>query len=282
MSRGVQFALLLMMSLVALGECAEPDDVVVYKTVGETQLKLHVFRPEGEATGLRPAIVFFFGGGWKSGTPSQFYPQCEYLATRGMVAISAEYRVESRNKTSPRECVMDGKSVIRWIREHAGELGIDPDRIAAGGGSAGGHVAAACATTDGFEEPGESSAISCRPNALVLFNPVIDNGPTGYGYERVRDYWEAFSPLHTLAEGAPPTVVFLGTEDKYIPVETARAYKRRMEAVGSRCDLFLYEGKPHGFFNYKHREDYVRTVTEMDRFLVSLGYLEGERTVDGS
>lgn len=263
-------------TLLRIGECAEPDYSVVYKTVGETELKLHVFKPEGKKTEARPAIVFFFGGGWRSGSPDQFYPHCRYLATRDMVAISAEYRVANRNQTSPRECVMDGKSAIRWIREHAAELGVDPDRIAAGGGSAGGHVAAACATTDGFEEPGENTEVSCRPSALVLFNPVFDNGPNGYGYDRVRDYWQAFSPLHTLSKGAPPTVVFLGTEDKYIPVETAQAYERRMEEVGSRCDLFLYEGKRHGFFNYKNQESYVITVTEMDRFLVSLGYLEGE------
>lgn len=268
-------------TLLRLGECAEPDYAVVYKTVGETALKLHVFKPEGEVAEARPAIVFFFGGGWRGGSVNQFYPHCRYLASRGMVAIAAEYRVENRNQTSPRECVMDGKSAIRWVREHAAELEVDPDRIAAGGGSAGGHVAAACATTVGFEEAGENPGISCRPNALVLFNPVFDNGPNGYGYERVRDYWQDFSPLHTLSKGAPPTVVFLGTEDKYIPVETARVYKRRMEEVGSRCDLFLYEGKRHGFFNYKNLESYVTTVTEMDRFLASLGYLEGEPTVGG-
>lgn len=257
-----------------------PDTSVTYKTVGDKQLKLHVFTPEGHsASDKRPAIVFFFGGGWQNGSPSQFYPHCEYLASRGMVAMAADYRVKFRDKTTPQECVKDGKSAIRWIRQHAAELGIDPDRIAAGGGSAGGHVAAAAGTVDGFEETDEDLGISSRPGALVLFNPVFDNGPDGYGHERVKDYWEAFSPMHNIDADAPPTVVFLGSEDALVPVETAVAYKERMEAVGNRCDLHVYDGQPHGFFNYRNWDNFQQTVLEMDRFLASLGYLEGEPTV---
>jgi dienelactone hydrolase len=157
-----------------------------------------------------------------------------------MVAMSAEYRVKSRNNTSPRECLKDGKSAIRWIRQHALELGIDPNRLSAGGGSAGGQVAAATGTTQGFEEEGENLNISSSPNALVLFNPVFDNGPNGYGYDRVKAYWKEFSPLR---------------------------------------DLHLYQDQPHGFFNFKNEVYYIKTVLEMDRFLVSLGYLKGKPTL---
>ena len=252
----------------------EPDENVVYKTVGETELKLHIFYPEDhKPTDQRPAIVFFFGGGWVGGSPSQFYPQSDYLASRGMVAISAEYRVKSRNQTTPIECVKDGKSAIRWVRKHAAEMGIDPNKILAGGGSAGGHVAAATGTLDGFEEEGEDLSISSRPDALVLFNPVYDNGPGGYGHERVKDYWEAISPMHNLDKDTPPTVVFFGTKDKHVPVATAKEYKRRMESFGLRCDLHLYKDQPHGFFNYG-RGFYEQPLQDMDRFLVSLGYLD--------
>ncbi|MCP4046822.1 MAG: alpha/beta hydrolase, partial [Gammaproteobacteria bacterium] len=155
-----------------------PDREVTYKIVGETELKLHIFTPsDHKLSDKRAAIVFFFGGGWNSGSPSQFYPHCSHLASRGMVCMSADYRVRDRNSTTPRESVMDGKSAVRWIRVNAGELGIDPDRIVAGGGSAGGQVAAATGTTSGFEEENEDTDVSSRPNALVLFNPVFDNGP---------------------------------------------------------------------------------------------------------
>ena len=186
---------------------AKPDKTVVYKRVGDTELKLHVFLPEGhKLTDKRPGIVFFFGGGWVSGTPSQFYPHCRHLALRGMVAMSAEYRVKSRNKTTPKECVMDGKSAVRWIRANAAKWGVDPGKLAAGGGSAGGHVAAATGNVEGFEEEGEDATVSSRPDALVLFNPVYDNGPKGYGHGRVKEYWKQISPMHNLGKNSPPTM----------------------------------------------------------------------------
>lgn len=276
--------------LLALAICAQataaedikPDREIVYKTVGETVLRLHVFfPPDHQAGDKRAAIVFFFGGGWVGGSPGQFYPHCQYFASRGMVAVSAEYRVKSRHGTSPYECVLDGKSAVRWLRLHASELGIDPRRIAAGGGSAGGHVAAATATLEGFREPAEGREISATPNALVLFNPVFDNGPEGYGYERVKDRWREFSPLHNITGEAPPTIVFLGTKDKLIPVSTAREYRKRMTDAGCRCDLHLYEGQPHGFFNYRDSENpyYNATVYEADKFLASLGYIQGAPTI---
>lgn len=254
----------------------------IYKTASHTDLGINIFTPrDHKPTDARPAIVFFFGGGWNGGTPAQFQSHCQYLASRGMVALAADYRVKSRQKTPPSACVEDGKSALRWVRKNAKRLGIDPDRIAAGGGSAGGHVAAATATTNGFEADGEDLSISSRPNALVLFNPVYDNGPKGYGHDRVKEYWKQISPMHNLRKGTPPAIVFLGTNDKLIPVQTAEEYKKKMEAVGSRSDLHLYEGQPHGFFNASRSPKFYRdTVLKMDRFLTSLGYLEGEANLE--
>ena len=264
-----------------------PNQIIEYKQTVDSNgdpvaLDLHVFTPEDYQTSdSRPAIVFFFGGGWNSGSPSQFHPHCQYLASRGMVAISAEYRVKNVHGTSPQECVKDGKSAVRYLRKNAAALGIDPDRILAGGGSAGGHVAAATATLSSYEEPGEDLSISSRPNALVLFNPVYDNGPNGYGHSRVQNYWEDISPLHNIGPSIPPAVVFLGTDDSLIPVATAKDFQTRMETEGVRSDLHLYQDQPHGFFNYDQPDDdkgpylgYSATVFAMDAFLVSLGYLD--------
>ncbi|MGB6221304.1 alpha/beta hydrolase [Haloferula sp.] len=263
-----------------------PDQIIAFKQTvnssgGAVSLNLDVFTPDGhQSSDSRPAIVFFFGGGWVSGSSSHFHPHCEYLASRGMVAISAEYRIRNTHGTTPEECVKDGKSAVRYIREHASELGIDPNRIAAGGGSAGGHIAAAAGTLTAYEEQGENLAISSRPNALVLFNPVIDNGPGGYGYSTVQSYWEDISPLENITASAPPTVFFLGTNDSLIPVATGKAYQTAMEAEGVRCDLHLYDGQPHSFFNFDVIGDssgpfygYQDTVFKTDEFLVSLGYL---------
>ena len=114
-------------------------DKTIGKNINKTRLKLHIFNPDDhKSSDKRPAIVFFFGGGWSGGSPSQFYPHAEYLASRGMVAIAAEYRVKSRNNTRPKHSLIDAKSAVRWIRQNADKLGINADKIAAGGGSAGG------------------------------------------------------------------------------------------------------------------------------------------------
>ena len=123
-------------------------------------------------------------------------------------------------------------------------------------------------------------SIDCIPNALVLFNPVVDNGPGGYGYERIGESYKDFSPLHNIKKDAPSTILFLGTKDHLIPVVTAEYYKMVMEKVESRCDLKLYDGKGHGFFNYKDFESYKSTVAAADQFLVSLGYLKTEPIVN--
>lgn len=273
---GMRVLLLLFLGAGLVAGEPKPDLMKVYKRVGEVELKLHIFNPEGhQKSDRKAAIVFFFGGGWNGGSPSQFYPQSDYLAQRGMVAMAAEYRVKSRHGTTPMECVKDGISAIRWVRSHADELGIDPKRIAAGGGSAGGHVAAATGTLKKIVEEGEKETVSALPNALVLFNPVYDNGPTGYGHGRVKAFWKEISPMHNLDKNTPPTVVFLGTKDNLIPVATAEKFRDLMEEAGVRSELFLYEGQTHGFFNQsKSKESYEKTVKQMDDFLTSLGFLE--------
>lgn len=264
----------------ALHAAPKPDAVVPYKTTEQGELNLYVFYPDHKKPDQpTPAIVFFFGGGWVSGSPSQFYPQCAYLASRGMVAIAADYRTKQKQGTTPQECVKDGKSALRWVRAHAGELGIDPDKLAAGGGSAGGHVAAATALVDDYNDETDDLSVSCAPDALVLFNPVIDNGPNGYGYDRVQAYWESFSPMNNIDADAPPTIVFLGTEDHLIPVATAEEYQRLMQEASARCGLHLYEGQGHGFFNPGKGDSYTLTLIEADKFLASLGYLQGEPTL---
>ncbi|WP_338684955.1 alpha/beta hydrolase [Haloferula helveola] len=263
-----------------------PDQIIEYKQTVDSGgspvgLDLHVFYPEGhQPTDSRPAIVFFFGGGWVSGSASHFHPQCEYLASRGMVAISAEYRVSSIHGTTPEECVRDGKSAIRFVRENAAALGVDPNRIVAAGGSAGGHVAAATGTLTAYDEPTENLAVSSKPNAMVLFNPVYDNGPGGYKHTEVQAYWEDFSPMNNIDATTPPAVVFLGTNDSLIPVATAETFQSLMQAEGIRSDLHLYQDEPHSFFNFDVPGDssgpfygYQATVFQMDEFLVSLGYL---------
>jgi acetyl esterase len=270
------------LSFMALGLAAqneEPNQIVTYREVDGHELKMHVFLPEGfELDARRPAVVFFFGGGWNGGSPQQFYPFAAYLAKRGMVAMSAEYRTKKSHGVDPFTCVEDAKAAMRLVRERAADWGIDPQRIAAGGGSAGGHLAAATAFVPGFNEPGAKLSNSCLPNALILYNPVIDNGPTGYGFERVAPRFAEFSPMHNIGpEAPPPTITFLGTEDALIPVETMQTFANKIRREGGRCDVHIYEEASHGFFNAKDWGNlrYFEALRATDRFLESLGWIEG-------
>jgi acetyl esterase len=228
-----------------------PSRSVTYKAVNGIELKLDVFEPAGfKAADHRPAIVYFFGGGWMGGSPTQFYQQAKVMAEQGMVAFSADYRVKSRNNTTPFECVKDGKSAIRWVREHAAELGVDPDRIVAAGGSAGGHVAVCTGVIEGCEEAGEKASISSIPNAMILFNPVLDTTDKGYGAKSFKPEQQTdLSPCHHVRKGIVPTMVFHGTADKTVPFENAERFTKLMKEAGNECVLIPFEGKDHGFFN---------------------------------
>jgi len=263
-----------------------------FKTIGDVTLRLHIFEPAGhQASDRRPAIVFFFGGGWKSGTPTQFEQQCRYLAGRGMVAITADYRVSSRHQTQAKECVQDGKSAIRWVRTNAARLGVDPDRIAAGGGSAGGHVAACTAVLSGWEEPGEAADVSAQPNLLVLFNPALALAPfegmkprpearTADLAERIGTDPVNLSPAHQVRAGVPATIIFFGTDDDLL--DGAKFFEQRMQAAGNACQLVTYDGERHGFFNFGRGDGskFRATLEAADRFLATHGYLQGSPMVD--
>ena len=269
--------------------------VEVYRQVDEIKLNAWIFEPKGHnpKKDQRPAAVFFFGGGWKAGTPGQFLPHCRHLAERGMVALSVDYRVKSRHDVFPQDCVVDAKAAIRWVRANAKRLGIDPDRIAAGGGSAGGHLAAATALVPGFEGE-KTSKVSSVPNSLLLFNPAVVLAPVKDHpdllpaekfsdiRERAQGRPEEISPYHFVRDGLPPTIIFHGTNDDAVPFPTAELFSRAMTKHGNRCELKAYQGQPHGFFNAGRgkgekrangNRNYHKTVREMDQFLVSLGYL---------
>ncbi len=244
----------------------------VYKTIGQTRLDMAVYYPVGwKKTDKRPAIVFFFGGGWNSGTIAEFKGQADYLAGRGMVAACADYRVKSRQGVTPKECVEDAKSAVRWLRKNAAMLGIDPKRVAASGGSAGGHLAASTALTPGLDEPGEDLSISSQPDALVLFNPVLDlTAPKRAGLVgNNQALANALSPTFHLRKDSPPTILFYGTADELL--SQGEAFMERSKALGHHAELYTAEGQKHGFFNWEPWRE--RTMQRMDEFLTSIGYL---------
>ena len=260
-----------------------PDRTEVYKRLEQRELKLFIFEPVKTDKGQpRTAIVFFFGGGWKGGTPTQFSWHCRHLAELGMTSIAADYRVHSLDSALVTDCVADAQDALFYVRSQAGRLGIDPNRIAAGGGSAGGHLAAATAT---LTYRGTNHLVRpelFRPNALVLFNPAvvlapiegrpIEAKPSEELLARMGDQPQSLSPFHHLTKSQPPTLVLHGRADTAVPYWTVEAFRDRAIELGCRCELVGYDRMPHGFFNHG-RDRYTETRDEMVRFLKTLSFL---------
>jgi len=273
-------AVVLVSSWVCGTAAAEANREVVYKKTPQGELKMYIhLPPEWKADDRRPAIVFFFGGGWQSGKVEQFEPQATYFASRGLVTARADYRVKSRHNVTPDACVEDAKSAVRWTRRHAAELGVDPNRIVSAGGSAGGHLAACTALAPGLDAKDEDASISSKPNALLLYNPVVDL--TGLGQHAAgldAKTVETISPVRYVSKDTPPAIVFFGTADRLLP--HGRAMLAKAKEHGNRVELYTAEGQPHGFFN---RPPWQQPTTILaDRFLASIGYLKGEPTLEAA
>ncbi len=263
---------------IALGgakpEVRKPDEVVTYRKTEQADLKLEIFRPAGwKADDDRPAIVFFFGGGWVGGSTTQFHPQATRLASCGMVAYCADYRVRSRHETSPFEAVADAKAAVRWIWRNAGKQGVDRKKIVSAGGSAGGHLAACSGLVAGHDEvkDGEPAFI---PAAMVLFNPVIDTSPKGYGHGKLKERYRELSPVEHVHDKTVPTLVLVGSADTTTPVTGHKLFEARMKEKERLCRLIIFPGQKHGFFNPRgDNKNYWGTLEGMEQFLGDLNYI---------
>ncbi len=279
MSSLISAPIVLFLTTAIISAPAAPQvKTMTYKTIGQKELKIHIHYPPGwKASDARPAIIFFFGGGWTSGKIEQFEPQAEYFATRGLVAARADYRVKSRDGVTPDKCVEDARSAVRWIRRNAKELGIDPQKLIASGGSAGGHLAACMMIAKSVEAEGDDLSISTIPQAMVLFNPVLS-----FDHELIieringdKELARKISPTLHLDKNSPPALILFGTKDRLKVF--GDEYWKKAESLGVRADQYLAEGQGHGFFNNSPWRE--RTIIAADKFLASLGLLKGEPTI---
>lgn len=222
-----------------------PTTESLLREVEGEDLRVALFRPE-QATEKSPAILFIHGGGWTSGHRAMLYPYADYFAKRGWVTLSASYRTYGSHGTKVSTALDDARHALRWVAEHADELGLDPSRIVVSGGSAGGHLAAAIAMID------PEIAVA----GMVLFNPAIDTAlePVPEGWDAIAPLFEGkgaeVSPAHHVRGGLPPTIVFHGSVDGLVPVEQSRDFCQAMRASGNVCELSVFEGAGHGFFNH--------------------------------
>jgi acetyl esterase/lipase len=258
-----------------LPKYATPDAEIVYKTTDTEELKFYLYKPENwKPTDRRPLMLMFHGGGWAGGNPAQFSNQCRDYAKKGFVAVTASYRlVQGRSSHAEAyfQTVKDAKSAIRYAKTHAKELGVDPAKIIAAGSSAGAHIAICAALLDALNDPSDDLQVDPSPAAVILMCPVVDAGPPpGYQsiYNRLGDRYKEFSPIDNLRKGMPPQLILLGDRDHILSAEHARTYRRKVEALGGRCDVVMFEGAKHGsFYDGKYHTQSVPAVT---RFLAEL------------
>lgn len=238
----------------------------VYKTASGRDLRLHVLQP-ADVSAHRPAILFFFGGGWRRGQVTQFQAQAEAAAERGYVAVLADYRVSCRDGTGVPDAVEDARDAYAWLRHAASGLGVDPARIVLAGGSAGGQLALVTALSVPAEE---------RPAALVLFNPAVDLVAVASWIGLPPDEAARISPSAMRLDGAPPMQLFHGDADRIVPIASVRTFCGKVVAQGGRCDLREYVGEGHGFFNSRAKDaagmvPYDDTLARAFAFLDGLG-----------
>ncbi len=253
----------------------------VYRRVGQKHLRLWFRYPEADVPRPLGALLFFFGGGFRVGTPSQFDYQARTLAATGLVGIMADYRVQSRDGVNAAACVDDSRAAMAFVRGNAQRLGLDPSRIGAAGGSAGGALAAGLVT---FARPADGRGA----DALALYNPALTCAPLPGRYEFDSELVEMFermagvpaesiSATHHLRPDLPPTLIMHGDADQLIPHATARAFKDVADKLGADCELVTYAGADHGFFNSgasPGNELLRQTTLQLLQFLGRIGWIE--------
>jgi lysophospholipase L1-like esterase/predicted esterase len=196
-------------------------------------------------------------------------PVAAWFRDQGIVAITADYRVKNRHQTTPLECIEDAKSAVRYVRIHAKELGIDPNKIIVAGGSAGGHIAA-CTALKGGDAKGEDLSVSTVPNALVLHNPVVGEGFRG---EFFKEHPE-FSPILNVSKTFPPTIVSHGTKDSTVPFSGAKNFVSKLKSVGVDAELITVKDAEHSCDWPNSNPNFLPTITEMTQFLVNHGLID--------
>ena len=268
---------------------AEPS---VFKKVGDVELRLHVVKPKDwKASDRRASLVTFFGGGWSSGTPARSITYAKWAAKYGLVGVAPDYRTRKRFDAKPEDCVADGRAAVRWVQDHAVELGIDPAKIVVQGSSAGGHVAAWTAIPDTVTPNTASDLVpNPAPMGLILLWPVTDTGTNGYGGPKRFNNDEArannLSVTGRMPAKTPPTLVFHGTADKTVKVENSKAFTDKMKANGNLCELIVFPDAPHTPNSSKEGEKgkIVKAKIEEEslKFLEKLGLVSPEQASAGA
>lgn len=249
----------------------------IYKESAGKPRRMEIYFPPGhDAKNARvPGMILFHGGGWSGGSLKQFQAACHYFASRGLVCATAEYQMLGKadraslasGETKKRVCITDAKSAIRWFKQHANELGVDPNRIITGGGSAGGHISALATMNPGLNDPNDPSGVDTSVVASMWFNPAFS--PDDNANPEV-------DVLRFIRGKMPPAIAFFGTKDTWL--KGWDVVHQKIENAGNKnIEVYFAPDQAHSFFNNEPWR--TQTLIEADRFLVRHQLLSGEPTL---
>ncbi len=258
---------------------------IPYVTGGHERQKLDLYLPRKKSDRPRPLIVWVHGGGWRGGDKGRCLPAANQFTARGYAIASIGYRL-SDTAVFPAQ-LEDCKAAIRWLRAHAAAHHIDPDRIAAWGSSAGGHLVALLGVTGGtraFDKGGHLDFSSGVQAVVDYYGPadfcdrsLLKDKPSLGGPESaeslligaaVRDHPEkaaAASPVAYVTKGGAPFFIVHGTADPVVPVSQSRRLDAALRDAGVFSRLKLIEGAAHGGPEYATRG----LLDEVDAFLTT-------------
>ncbi len=289
------------LSLFQLKQNPFPDHREVYKQIGTDeqliQLEARIYAPDNHSPDEpRPAVIFIHGGGWTARGTNHTAIHCRYMANRGVVAVNIEYRLVDRDAGVRIEHALeDCRDALRYVFTEADRLGIDKDKIAVAGESAGGQLAAMLALTPTAEVTGEPDTEDC-PAAALLYNPCLDltalswmrnhagiaptvNTPAN---ESWKDRAKRLSPIEHIGPGAPPILLIHGADDGVVPVEQADRFAEKVRRNDDGVmEYHRQDGWGHAFAlpEIGGEAQILETIRITDEFLQGRGFIEGESPV---
>ncbi len=261
---------------VALAADTRTDKPVVkvydYKVVDGKPQRIEIHFPPNHdpAKAKVPGMIFFHGGAWTSGDLSQFRAACAYFASRGLVCATANYRLATKSAKGGKDksaSIMDGKSAIRWFKQHAGELGVDPDRVITGGGSAGGYLSALATFAPGNNDANDPKDVDTSVVAFVWFFPAFSGS----------DKDPEIDILAKMPTDLPPTIVLFGDKDSCKAPGWDKVYAKWKSLGVKSIDLWIAQGQGHSYTNQEPWR--IVTFIAIDDFLVKHGLLSGKTTL---
>jgi dienelactone hydrolase len=261
----------------ALAAVTTQDFIYAAYGTNTNQQTLTVYYPNGwSSNDLRTCMVLFHGGGWTSGDKSQFTDVCNYFANRGLVAVTANYRLNYTNEnynnpTNPiygvtikTICVQDAKTVIRWVKINHAMLGINTNMIVAGGDSAGAHISTLSQVDYIHNNTNDVTSLSTRVKALVLFSPALAGSATDP--DGVMAYYSATNRL-------PPIRFLCGEVDTW--KTSSDKLLISMRQMGDDARFWQKKNQGHNYWLYGGNEPHACVVTE--QFLKDIGLLTADQ-----